>query len=234
MLSTRVKALISGFIISVLISFTGFFNRCECISDKIFRLHIIANSDQDFDQDLKLKVRDRILKDFGSKFKNLSDLVSAEKLTEENIENIKKSAIDEIKANGYDYPVEIYITRMYFNTRTYDDISMPAGVYDALRIVMGEGKGKNWWCVMFPPMCVSAACGKDELGTVLNKEEIEILENKREYNFEFKILEIFFQIKNFIDESIQSLSVNVFKKYDVDFYIIDVLEDIKNSFLEDL
>ena len=137
MIGVKTKALISGFIISVLISFTGFFNRCECISDKIFRLHIIANSDQDFDQDLKLKVRDRILKDFGSKFKNLSYLVSAEKLTEENIENIKKSAIDEIKANGYDYPVEIYITRMYFNTRTYDDISMPAGVYDALRIVMG-------------------------------------------------------------------------------------------------
>ena len=90
MIGVKTKALISGFIISVLISFTGFFNRCECISDKIFRLHIIANSDQDFDQDLKLKVRDRILKDFGSKFKNLSDLVSAEKLTEENIENIKK------------------------------------------------------------------------------------------------------------------------------------------------
>ncbi|MGN1043798.1 MAG: stage II sporulation protein R [Acutalibacteraceae bacterium] len=234
MIGVKTKAIISGFIISVLISFTGFFNRCECISDKIFRLHIIANSDQDFDQDLKLKVRDRILKDFGSKFKNLSDLVSAEKLTEENIENIKRSAIDEIKANGYDYPVEIYITRMYFNTRTYDDISMPAGVYDALRVVIGEGKGKNWWCVMFPPMCVSAACEKDELGTVLNKEEIEILENKREYNFEFKILEIFFQIKNFIDESIQSLSVDIFKKYDVDFYIIDVLKNIKNSFLEDL
>ena len=118
MFSTGAKALISGFIIAVLISFTGFFNRCERISDKIFRLHIIANSDCKFDQDLKLKVRDRILNDFGSKFNDIKDLVSVEKLTEENIENIKKSATDEIKSNGYDYPVEIYLTRMYFNTRT--------------------------------------------------------------------------------------------------------------------
>lgn len=234
MFSTGAKALISGFIIAVLISFTGFFNRCERISDKIFRLHIIANSDCNFDQDLKLKVRDRILKDFGSKFKDVENLTCVEKLTEENIENIKKAAIDEIKSNGYDYPVEVYLTRMYFNTRTYDDISMPAGVYDALRIVIGEGKGKNWWCVMFPPMCVPAAQGKDELGTVLSTEEIQILESKKEYDFKFKILEIFSEIKNFIDDIIQFFSFNICEKYDVDCYMINVLQSMKNSFLEDL
>ena len=234
MLSTRVKALISGFIISVLISFTGFFNQCECISDKIFRLHIIANSDCKFDQDLKLKVRDRILNDFGSKFKNVEDLTYVEKLTEENIENIKKAALDEIRANGYDYPVEVYMTRMYFNTRTYGDISMPAGIYDALRIVIGRGRGKNWWCVMFPPMCVPAAQGKDELSTVLSKEEIKILENKKEYDFKFKILEIFSAIKNFIDDTIQLLSYGICKKYDVDCYMVNVLQNVKNNFLEGL
>lgn len=230
MLNTKSKALISGFIISMLISFTGFFNRCECISDKIFRLHIIANSDCEFDQNLKLKVRDRILNDFGSKFQNNYDLVSVEKLTEENIENIKNAASDEIKANGYDYPVNIYITRMYFNTRIYDDISMPAGTYDALRIIIGEGKGKNWWCVMFPPMCVPAARGKDELSTVLNEDEIKILENKNEYEFKFKILEVFSEIKNFFDGIIQFFNAGICEKYDVNCYIIEVLEIVKNNF----
>ena len=87
---------------------------------------------------------------------------------------------------------------------------------------------------MFPPMCVPAAQGKDELSTVLSKEEIKILENKKEYDFKFKILEIFSAIKNFIDDTIQLLSYGICKKSDVDCYMVNVLQNVKNNFLEGL
>lgn len=199
MKNTKVKALICGFIFSVLFSFTGFFNRCDCISGKIFRLHIIANSDSKEDQDLKLKVRDRILKDFGEYFGGLDDLTAAKKLTQENIEKIKKSAKDEIILNGYDYDVNACVMSMYFNNRKYGDFTIPAGKYDALRITIGQAKGKNWWCVMFPPMCLPAASAKDELEEVLNPYEMDLVEGEGKYKIKFKAVELAVELKEFFD-----------------------------------
>lgn len=197
MKSTKVKALICGFVFSVLFSFTGFVNRCDCISSKIFRLHIIANSDSKEDQDLKLKVRDRVLKDFGEYFGDLNDLIVAKKLTQENIEKIKKSAKDEIILNGYDYDVDAYVTNMYFNNRKYGDFTIPAGKYDALRITIGEAQGKNWWCVMFPPMCLPAASAKGELEEVLSPDEMDLVENEGKYKIKFKSVELMVELKEF-------------------------------------
>ncbi|MBQ2671766.1 MAG: stage II sporulation protein R [Clostridia bacterium] len=199
MKNTKVKALICGFIFSVLFSFTGFFNRCDCISSKIFRLHIIANSNSKEDQDLKLKVRDRVLKDFGEYFGGLDDLTVAKKLTRENIEKIKKSAKDEIILNGYDYDVDVCVTSMYFNNRKYGDFTIPAGKYDALRITIGQAKGKNWWCVMFPPMCLPAASAKDELEEVLNPYEMDLVEGERKYKIKFKAVELAVELKELFD-----------------------------------
>lgn len=199
MKNTKVKALICGFIFSVLFSFTGFFNRCDCISSKIFRLHIIANSNSKEDQDLKLKVRDRILKDFGEYFGGLNDLIAAKELTGENIEKIKKSAKDEIILNGYDYDVDACVTSMYFNNRKYGDFTIPAGKYDALRITIGQAKGKNWWCVMFPPMCLPAASAKDELEEVLNPYEMDLVEGEGKYKIKFKAVELAVELKEFFD-----------------------------------
>ena len=197
MRNIKVKALICGFIFSVLFSFTGFFNRCDCISSKIFRLHIIANSDSKEDQDLKLKVRDRILNDFGEYFNDLKDLTTAKKLTQENIEKIKKSARDEIASNGYDYDVNAYVTTMYFNNRKYGGFTIPAGKYDALRITIGKAQGKNWWCVMFPPMCLPAASAKDELEEVLSPDEMELIKNEEKYEIKFKSVELMVELKEF-------------------------------------
>lgn len=199
MKNTKVKALICGFIFSVLFSFTGFFNRCDCISSKIFRLHIIANSNSKEDQDLKLKVRDRILKDFGEYFGGLNDLIAAKELTGENIEKIKKSAKDEIILNGYDYDVDACVTSMYFNNRKYGDFTIPAGKYDALRITIGQAQGKNWWCVMFPPMCLPAASSKDELEEVLNPYEMDLVEGEGKYKIKFKAVELAVELKEFFE-----------------------------------
>ena len=199
MKNTKVKALSCGFIFSVLFSFTGFFNRCDCISSKIFRLHIIANSNSQEDQDLKLKVRDRILKDFGEYFGGLNDLTAAKELTGENIEKIKKSAKEEIILNGYDYDVNACVTNMYFNNRKYGDFTIPAGKYDALRITIGQAKGKNWWCVMFPPMCLPAASAKDELEEVLNPCEMDLVEGEGKYKIKFKAVELAVELKEFFE-----------------------------------
>ncbi len=230
MFGTKSKALICGFIFSVLFSFVGFSSKCEGISNKVFRLHIIANSDSNEDQSLKLKVRDRILKDFGSEFKSAEDLISAKEITLENIGRIKTLAEDEIIKNGYSYFVSAEITHMYFNTRKYDEITLPAGYYDALRIVIGDGEGKNWWCVMFPPMCLPAAEKKSELETVLNSSELDVVEGVQKYKVEFKIVEFAVETKEFFQthiwdptqDCIDSGLLNISERYDVDFKLAEV------------
>ena len=186
------KSLICGFIISILCSFVNFSGKCEGISDKVLRLHIIANSDSFEDQSLKLKVRDRILKDFGVEASKVNNMDDAEILVQENLERIKFSAQDEISRNGFNYDVNVELINMHFNTRVYTDVTLPAGNYDALRVTIGEAKGKNWWCVMFPPMCLPTAERKREISEVLDESESKIVTNFGDYQIEFKIVEIFF------------------------------------------
>ena len=157
------------------------------------------NSDSKEDQDLKLKVRDRVLKDFGEYFNGLNDLSLAKKLTQENIEKIKHSVKEEIISNGYNYDVDAYVTNMYFNNRKYDDFTIPAGKYDALRITIGQAQGKNWWCVMFPPMCLPAASAKDELEEVLNSAEMDLVKGESKYEIRFKAVEFVVEIKDFFE-----------------------------------
>lgn len=196
------KALTSGFIISMFCFFLGFFARCDSISGKIFRLHIIANSDSSEDQVLKLKVRDRILNDLGYDLSEAADVIGAEKIAHEKLDEIKNIVEDEILKNGYEYTAYAQIVHMYFSTRYYGDITMPAGYYDALRVVIGDGKGRNWWCVMFPPMCLPAAEGHAELEKVLDSGEIDMLGCGEKYILEFKVVEIYAKFQEFIREYI--------------------------------
>ena len=125
----------------------------EDIAQSVFRLHVIANSDSKEDQDLKYKVRDKVLEYMNEISMDCSSKEEVILLAEEHKEEFKKIAEDVIKENGYDYTVNISIGNFDFPTKTYGDISLPAGEYDALRIEIGEAKGQNWWCVMFPPLC---------------------------------------------------------------------------------
>lgn len=170
------------------------------ISDSVLRLHVIANSDSYEDQDLKYKVRDNLLKYMNELCRNCSTKEEAIRLVDENSNSFKKIAIDTIKENGYSYNININIGNFEFPTKTYGDISLPAGYYDALRVEIGEAKGQNWWCVMFPPLCfVDISSGivpeesKEQLQTNLSDEEFSLISDNSDSSiqFKFKLLEFF-------------------------------------------
>lgn len=172
----------------------------ENLSDAVFRLHVLANSDSDADQALKIKVRDELLKYMNSISPNCSTKAEAISVAEAHKEEFQKIAEDTIKENGYDYSVKINIGNFYFPTKNYGDISLPAGFYDALRVEIGEAKGQNWWCVMFPSLCfIDVSSGvvddeaKENLEDNLDQESYEIISDNThsEVKFKFKIIEFF-------------------------------------------
>lgn len=186
------KALCCGMCIAYLLSIVGFCGACEDIESEVLRLHILANSDSDEDQALKLKVRDGLLIYSETLFKNAATKEEAETIAKENLAQIQSEAERIIQENGYNYDVQVYVKNMSFSTRVYGDVTLPAGCYDAIRVVIGSGEGHNWWCVMFPPLCLPSATGT-ELNTVLNEEEQKIVTDDT-YVFKFKIVEVFEEI----------------------------------------
>lgn len=175
------------------------------ISDSVFRLHVIANSDSDEDQSLKLKVRDRLLEYMNSLCANTSSKEDAMRIANEHIDDFSKIAKDVISENGYDYDVEISVGECDFPTKNYGDVSLPAGTYDALRVKIGSANGHNWWCVMFPPLCfVDVSSGvvpeesKELLEDTMSDEEFDLItesDNNSEMNFKFKLVELFENFK---------------------------------------
>ena len=132
-------------------------NTANRIRSDTLRLHVIANSDEDFDQELKLKVRDRVLSETGELFAEVSGKSEAKALAEYSADDIQKAAEAVISEEGFDYPVSVSVTKTWFETRSYDGFTLPAGEYDAVRIVIGAGEGHNWWCVLYPQLCIPGA-----------------------------------------------------------------------------
>ena len=199
-MKTIEKSIILSLIITILLSVVCFHGNCENISKKVLRLHILANSNSTVDQNLKLKVRDRILKESNNLFNDVKDKEDAKKIVRSHLPEIKEIAEDEIKLQGFNYPVEVKLEKTYFNTRQYDDITLPAGQYEALRVLIGEGKGKNWWCVIFPSICLGSAKGTSSMEEILNDQETDIVEESQNYEIKFKIIEIFSSIENFLSK----------------------------------
>lgn len=194
-----VKSLCIAFVLTVIYSVIPFQAECNQISNEVFRLHILANSDSEEDQNLKLKVRDRLLKYTDEIFNSASSSQEAESLAKENLQKLEAIAQDEVYANGYDYEVKAEIVNMYFTTRYYDRYTMPSGMYDALRITIGSGEGHNWWCVMYPSICLSAAVDSDEkVDNTFSKEQREIVKGN-ECQYKFKIVEVFEKIVSFFE-----------------------------------
>lgn len=183
-----------GFLIAIVLSVTSFAETCDEIRTDVLRLHVIANSDSPEDQALKLKVRDAILE----KGENIFDGSVTRENAQEKIEKEKKileeTAKKVIEENGFDYDVEITVTEEYFTTRTYENVTLPAGNYMAVRVLIGESAGQNWWCVMFPPLCLPAA--ETDIDLFFNDREIKLVERNPKYEPRFKIIEIFESIKN--------------------------------------
>ena len=171
--------------------------------DKLIRFHVIANSDSDKDQKLKLKVRDEVISYLQPKLENSNSIEESEKIIKneyKTLENISKKVISK---NGYNYTVKVGLEYGNFPAKQYSSVVLPAGKYKALRIIIGEGKGKNWWCVMFPPLCfvddqngiIDEKTDK-KLKEVLTEEEYDLImaKNKNEVKnleFKFKITEVF-------------------------------------------
>ena len=170
------------------------------LSQSVFRLHVIANSDSVEDQTLKLKVRDSLLEYMNNISSNCSTKEKAISIAIEHQNNFQKIAEKTIRENGYDYPVKINITNSYFPTKNYGDISLPAGLYDALKVEIGNANGQNWWCVMFPSLCfVDVSSGvvddeaKENLEENLETESYSIISENTKPNikFKFKLIEFF-------------------------------------------
>lgn len=154
-------ALVIGLTLTIFItSFTSFARDCEEVREEVVRLHILANSDSEADQMLKLDVRDKILEHTAEFFSVGGSKEQVEKTAEKQLSEIERAAREEILRQGYDYAVKAELVNMYFETRTYENTTLPAGRYDAVRVSIGEARGKNWWCVLFPPLCIPAASEK--------------------------------------------------------------------------
>ena len=166
------------------------------IYDNVLRLHVLANSDSDEDQALKLKVRDAILERSSELFGKSESIDEAAESINANIDAITEVARKVISDNGYDYPVSVTLTNEHYPTRSYEALSFPSGEYLSLRVMIGEAEGQNWWCVLFPPLCLSAATDKavaeDAFISVgLTGEQYRIIteSDNTKYPVRFKILE---------------------------------------------
>lgn len=163
----------------------------EDISDKVFRLHILANSDSTEDQDLKIKVKNYILENTTDLFtgKDLSENIEIAKANTDYLETLADEAI---KNNGADYNAKVSIVKEFFETRVYDDFTLPAGEYNSIKIEIGEGSGHNWWCIIYPSVCLSAC--SESMSDYLTEDEMELVNSG--YTPKFKIVEIYEKIKN--------------------------------------
>ena len=186
-------ALFFGLMCAIFLSFADFNASCEDLRTNVLRLHIIANSDSVPDQQLKLKIRDSILKESKDLFKGAKDTNEALLIADDNIDFYCDIANRVIKENGFSYKAEARVGDSYFETREYEDFTLPAGYYKSLIITVGEGKGKNWWCVIFPEVCIPAATGR--LSDTVSEKSNEIAERPNRYIMRFKAVEIYENIK---------------------------------------
>ena len=200
----KIKIFFIFIILFTIFIFTCAYSYVSAISDNlynsVFRLHVIANSDSEEDQNLKYIVRDNLINYMNDSCKNSSSKDEIIEYAKKHLDEIKKIAEDTVKENGFNYPITVEIGNFEFPTKNYGDISFPSGFYDALRVKIGNSSGKNWWCVMFPPLCfVDTTTGivpdssKESLQETLSSENYKIVSenDSSEITIKFKIIEFF-------------------------------------------
>ena len=188
------------FLVYILLSAFSYTNAVSSdISNSVFRLHVIANSDSDEDQNLKYLVRDELIKYMNSICENISSKEEAIKIAKENTDEFYNIAKKVINNNGFNYDVNIDIGNFSFPTKTYGDISLPSGFYDALKVEIGTSSGQNWWCVMFPSLCfvdisegVVPEESKQNLQDNMEEENYNLISSDTfEFKLKFKLVELF-------------------------------------------
>lgn len=173
------------------------------LADKMLRLHVLANSDSKEDQALKLKVRDELLVEVQPWLEQQADVMGVKEALQARIPEMTKMAKAVIAREGYSYPVHVELEETWFPTRTYEGFALPAGKYEALRIVIGEGNGKNWWCVVFPPLCLASST--ETVTEEANKAGLDdqqvflILEDEEQYVIKFRAIEMWENLKHHLE-----------------------------------
>lgn len=163
----------------------------ENISNKVFRLHILANSDSTYDQNLKIGLKNYILENTSDLFigQNLEENID---IAKESLEELYRLSKEYLESQGSNYDVKTEVVKEFFETRVYDDFTLPAGVYNSLKITIGEGKGHNWWCIIFPSVCLSAC--SESMSDYLSEDEMELVNSG--YTAKFKVVEVYEKIKS--------------------------------------
>lgn len=190
------KVFVPIFLVSVIIfsSLSSSVSAAENISDKVLRLHILAASDTADDQDIKIKLKNYFLENTSSLFigKTVEENI---KIATDNREYMENICNDFLSENNYNKKAKVTVTNEFFSTRVYDDFTLPAGNYNTVKIEIGEGEGHNWWCIVFPSVCLSAC--SSTLSEYLTEDEMELVQSG--YTPKFKIIEIVEKIKDSLD-----------------------------------
>ena len=168
--------------------------RRQVISSGLIRLHVIAASDDDAEQALKLRVRDDVLEYLSPKLDEVSDSDEARQIIKSELPNIRKAA--ERSAEGRE--IQVSLSEEYYPTREYESFSLPAGRYQSLRVIIGEGEGHNWWCVVFPPLCISAA-EQEKAMDAMSDEERGIITEAEGYEIKFRLVELWGELMELIN-----------------------------------
>lgn len=167
------------------------------LAEEVIRLHVLANSDSAEDQALKLAVRDRVLEEARPLLASAVDAREAASVLRSHLGYLAYHAGNEIRSQGYRYPVTVALEDTWFPTRVYDNAALPAGTYQALRVVIGSGEGHNWWCVVFPSLCLPAVSESSLQTAVLSKGEVGLVtQDTPGYVFRFKTVELWETLKH--------------------------------------
>lgn len=188
-------SLILGLLSAIFLNIAHFDAACEDLRHNVLRLHIIANSDSREDQELKLLIRDEILAATPDVFKDKTDITDAEESVAVNLPVFKEIAEKVLKENGAEYSADAMLGDSYFETREYDDFTLPAGTYRSLIIKLGKAEGKNWWCVVFPAVCLPSAAPEAKLTDSTSEESANIAQNPDKFIMRFKAVEIYENFK---------------------------------------
>lgn len=192
------RSLLCAFLLTATLGWFRTAAAAEQLPENILRLHVVANSDSEEDQALKLAVRDAVLSEAGKYCSAASTLEEANFQVCTHLEAITQAAQKVIARQGAGDRASAQVTEMYFPTKSYENFTLPAGRYRALRVTIGEGAGRNWWCVVFPALCLPAAAEEDPLA-LLPQEQREAAESSGQYKVGFKVAEWFAELKNWFE-----------------------------------
>lgn len=195
---TALRALLCGL---VLAAAAGWFRAAavtELLPENIIRLHVVANSDSQEDQALKLQVRDAVLKEAGRWCQGAGGFQQANALICTHLESILSAAQERVAREGFSQPVSVGVTEEFFPTRDYEGFTLPAGRYRTLRVTIGQGEGHNWWCVVFPALCLPAAGDGGDPLAALPEEQRELAENPGRYRVELKVVEWYEALREWV------------------------------------